>query len=669
MGNLEIKKDKGPEGIDVKTIELINKHFKEAHSYRETFEEEWKECEDFYAGKHWKDKNRSFKNLVFPLVEQEVSVLTDSLPSTDILARKEEREEDAKVLEASIHFTYEQQSFFLKLAMALRAALKTGTAFHYIDFDPDADNGQGLTTIKNVPWEHVYLDPAATEIDEAAFVGIKFPTRVEEAKRKFPKFKDQIKPFGANSASLGQDARGLSETRHNYMRGTENSDDKYKLDNMCEIEEAWLRDFTMVDIPEEETQKEIEKETEQFFNGDIPDITRFEDHTAHDIAHEAQLRQIVGEALGINPAIVTEGDIEGLKQDPELGLVINLIQDHMRIHDQYKTINPEGKRPKYENALRLVIKIGNVIVYDGDPPVNDGMVPLVPYYCYKDEKSIWGIGEVKNILPSQKSFNEMDNAEYESLHLTSNPGWVIESDCGVNPETITNKRGKVYVINKGSQFRRLEPGQTSPQLVARKQSDQQFMEIITGMNEASQGRRPGGITAAKAIERLQQQTNGRIRLKSSALALYSMPRLGRLVASRNAKYWTTERFMRVTDSATGEVKLVQYDPEKVKNLEYDVRITQSSLAGTDKEAQAEVMAAYVEKGWIPPKVYFQIVDVPNKKKVLEALEESDQQKMMLEQLAAENEQLKMQLQQTGVPAEQGMPAEMAPQDQGAILNG
>jgi hypothetical protein len=435
---------------------------------------------------------------------------------------------------------------------------------------------------------------------------------------------------------------------------------------MCIIEEAWLKDHSMVAIPEDETIAEITKETEEFFKGENPDIGRFEDHEKHLGAHGSQRFSVAATAMGMTPDMVTEQDIENLKaSDPEIALVLMMIEDHMKIHGQYQITNPENKKPKYENSLRLVIKIGSVIVYDGDPPVNDGLVPLVPYYCYKDEESIWGTGEVKNILPSQKSFNEMDNAEYESLHLTSNPGWIMEADAGVDPATITNKRGKVYVINKGSQFRRLEPGQTSPQLTMRKQSDHQFMMIVTGMNEASQGRQPGGVTAAKAIERLQQQTNGRIRLKSNTLALYSMPRLGRLVASRNAKYWTTERFMRVTDSSTGKVNLVKFSPEQVRDLEYDVRVTQSSLAGTDKEAQAEVMALYVEKGWLPPKVYFQIIDVPNKKKILEALEEADQQRMLLEQLAAENEQMK-QLINEAASGETNTPPQVTGPQAGAI---
>ena len=78
-----------------------------------------------------------------------------------------------------------------------------------------------------------------------------------------------------------------------------------------------------------------------------------------------------------------------------------------------------------------------------------------------------------------------------------------------------------------------------------------------------QGAQPGGVTAAKAIERLQQQTNGRFRLKTNSLALYSIPREAKLIASRNAKYWTTERLMRVTDNSTGQVNLIKFDPEQI----------------------------------------------------------------------------------------------------------
>lgn len=657
---MENKKDKMSESNpEAEAVKLVDKFFNEAKQYRQTKEEEWGECEEFYAGNQWKDKNRSFKNLIFPLVEQEISTLMDSMPGTDVLSYKEGQEEAAKILESAIHFVYEKENLFIKQVMAIRSSLITGTGFHYVDFDPDGDRGQGKVIIKVIPWKHVYLDPAASEIDEAAFVGIKFPMRVEEARRKFPKFAEKIMPTDGSQDDSSW-SKGNKEQGVNYGATASSAEDRYKLEGMTTLEEAWLRDYEMVEIPEEETMEEIKKETEEFFKGVNPDIGRFEDHEKHMAAHVEQKRAIMAEAMASNPG-ATEEDI---LNDPELGVVLMMIDDHNKIHSQYRQTNPDSKKPKFTDGLRLVLKFGNVLVYDGEAPVEDGMVPLVTYYCYKDS-DIWATGEVKHVLSSQKSFNEMDNAEYESLHLTSNPGWVMDADSGVNPGSITNKRGQVFIKNPGKEFRRLEPGQTSPQLSMRKQSDQQYMEIISGMNEASQGRRPGGVTAAKAIERLQQQTNGRLRLKSTTNQMYSMKRLGDLVSSRIVKYWTVERHMRLSDSTTGEIKRVIFDPESVKNLEYETRTVPGTLSGTDKEAVAEVMAAYVEKGWLPPKVYFQVIDVPNKKKILEALDQADQQMAMLQQLQAENEQLKQLI--NGVPAEQGMPAEMARQDGGNVL--
>ena len=649
-------KNKEDKKLEESVCEMIDKRFNEAKQYRQNFEGEWEECEEFYAGKHWKDKNRTYKNILFPLVEQEVSLLCDSMPGTDVLAYKEtpEAEEGAKILENGIHFVYEQQNLMLKQVQSVRSMLKTGNGFQYVDFDPDAEGGEGTITIKNLGWKHVYFDPAASDIDECSFVGIELPTRIDELKRRFPQHANKIEAqkveFGSSHNSNGREDRGSISSTQNTQP------DRYKGDGLTVVREAWIRDFQMVDIPEEETAEEIAKETEEFFNQVNPDITRFEHHAKHIEAHLAQKVSIAAEALGLIPQDVTEADIENLKlNDPEIGLILELIDDHIKIHEQYALTNPENKKPKYAESLRLVIKTGTVVLYDGPAPVQDGLVPLVPYYAYKEEESIYAFGEIKNVLSSQKSYNEMDNAEYESLHLTSNPGWVMSNDAGVDPSTITNKRGKVYIVNPGSEFRRLEPGQTSPQLSMRKAADAQAMYDISGINEASQGKQPGGINAAKAIERLQQSTAGRVRLKASQIALYSMPRLGKLVASRIVKYWTTERILRINDPETGKAKSVLFDPEKIKNLDYMIRVVPGSLAGVDKEAILSVLERFVDKGWLPPKVFFQATDVPFKRKILEELEKNDQQAMLLEQLAAENEQLKAQL--NGMPAAP-MPEEM-----------
>jgi hypothetical protein len=647
---------------DLKTCELVDKRFAEAAKHRGTKEDTWRECEDFYSGKHWKDAKKSYKNFVFSFIEQEAASLSDAIPGTDVLAYKEGQEEKAKTLESAIHFVLERNRAFLRDNMAIKSALKTGTGWQYIDFDPDADNGKGMPVIKNLPWQYVYIDPAATEIDEASFVGIKFPIRTEEAKRRFPKYAEHIaKEMGGGSPDGYESHQGEREDRASYsLTKSSSKEDKFKLDDMVTLEEAWLRSYEMEKVPEEDSLAEIQKETDQFFKGEVPDIGRHEDHTAHIPAHEAQLFAIAGEALGIDPSAVTEQDIEALKQDPELGIVIQLLQDHIKTHQEYAKLNPKGERPKYNSGLRLVMKIGKVIVYDGEAPVDDGKVPLVPFYCYKDEDSIYAMGEVEQILPAQKSYNEMDDAEYVALKLTSNPGWKMSPGAGVKPSSITNRPGQVFIVNEGHTFERLQPGQVSPQLEMRKENDRMAMQIITGQNDASQGRQPGGVTAARAIEALQAQTNGRYRLKTSQNAMYSIQRRGELIASRIVKYWTTERYMRVSDPSSGDILAAVYRPEDVQDLEYEIRVTPGALAGADKQAIYEVMDSFVQRGMITPKLFFQVTDLPHKKKILEELEANDQLMQQAQMLAQENEQLKLALQQMGGAPAGNIPAEENP---------
>jgi hypothetical protein len=561
------------------------------------------------------------------------------------------------MLESALRFVCDRNKIFLKDVMALKSSLKTGTGWQYIDFDPDADNGKGLPIVKNIPWQYIYIDPAATEIDEASFVGIKFPIRIEEAKRKFPKFADEI-TTGDSEGLLGSKSRGgVREDRANYVTDRPQKDDKAKLDGMVILEEAWLRDYKMVKVTEDETIEEIKKETEEFFKGENPDINRHQDHVAHYEAHEAQKRSIAAEALGVDPASITDADIEALREDPHFGIILNMIDDHNKIHQEYHKINPKGERPKYNSGLRLVMKIGKTIVYDGESPVDDGKVPLVPWYCYKDEDSIYAMGEIEQILPIQKSFNEMDDAEYQALKLTGNPQWKMSSDCGIKPSDLTNKVGQVYSIKPGTMLERIQPAVISSQLEQRKVNDLQAMQILTGQNEASQGRQPGGVTAARAIEALQAQTNGRYRLKSSAYAMYSKQRAGELIAARIVKYWTTERYLRIHDDSTGETIRVVFSPDDVKDLEYEIRVTPGALAGIDKQGLYDVMSTFVDKGMISPKTFFQVVDVPHKQKILEELAATDQLTQQAQALAQENEQLKQFINgaQQGAPAGQAAP--------------
>ena len=640
-------------------IKHLESKFKEANEYRRSLEEQWVEEETFYKGDQWKvAKRRPVKNWCFTVVEGEIPILTDTRPSASIIGMEDDDIDNAKVLESGVEYVLEKERFAMKLPETVRDMLITGTGWQYVDFDPDKENGEGSITVDTLDWRHVWVDPAANELDAADFAIIKKPVRVDKLKRRFPKHADDIKPV---------DIPNMEESNDDYSResrwspGTSMTDEKsrYGGKDLTILEEYWFKDYSMEKVDEIVTMDEIAKEARQLMEGEAPDVGMYEDHEEHIEAHEELKAIIVAQNLGVSVEEVTEDVIEQLReQSPELSVMLSMIDDHLEAHRVYQEQNPKGLKPKYYNNLRLVMKQGHTVLFDGEAPVKDGMIPLVPYYCYKSADSIYGTSEVRNIISSQKSYNEMDWAELQNLRLTGNSGWVIDEESGVDSDTLTNEPGLVVKKKKGTEARRLEAGSTNPQLGARKDADQRAIEQISGINEATQGRRPAGITAAQAIRFLQEQSVGRIRLKTRYLEEYSILRLGQLISSRIIKYWTTERKLRIWDKA-GQIKTLDFDPDNIQSLSYEVRVSPGSTAGLDKEAIFNVMKEMLQNQVIDPRTFFEVTDVPYKAKILERLNEQDEMQMQLEALAGENEELKAQL---GIPAE-GMPAEEVPLEQ------
>lgn len=621
----------------------VDQYFLESANARQKKEQKWEELERFYRGKHWQyNEKRPVKNFIFSIIEGEIPVLTDSMPASDVVAKEPDKQETAQMLSSSLQYVYDKNNLQLKNSEIIRAFLKVGTGHFYVDYDPDADGGAGLPTIRTLPWEFCFPDAYAKDIEDALYFGIKMPMRAEEVKRKFPDKADLIKGEtligdpnkDTHQAFIKPDVWDGIGGRNNVQG------DNVQLNDMVIYEEMWHKDYELIEIPEEETLEEIAKEAEQFIQAIAPDIVKWEDHAKHKEAHEEFKMLFIAQALQLEPEMITELDIKNAYQIPELALILNIIDDHIEAHNEFELINPEGKKPKFENGLRLTIRVGKEILYDGKAPVNDGMIPIAPAYCYKDDQDYWGTGEIHNMLDAQKSFNEMDWHELMGLRLNTNSGWVVDEESEVNADTLTNEPGLVVVKRQGTEVRRLEPGQVSPQLAQRKIGDVQTMENISGVNEVSQGRRPTGITAGNAIQALQAQSIGRIRLKERYFTYYTLPRLAKLCLSRIIQYWKAERLLRMYDD-NGKIQFFKFDPKMVENFDYDVRIVAGSTNQLNKEDIFTITSQLVEKGLISPKLFFTVnPDIPYRTKILEELEQNDQMALIIQQLQAENEQLK-----------------------------
>lgn len=672
------KKPNKQQSSDLPPIDIVGKlDFKreQAAEFKNQYTGERDEATNFYRGNQWKRGIRKpFKNVVFSTIETEVPILNDSQPGVDVMPIDEEKSLQAEQLDAAMRWTYDFNNLDMRRSQAVRSSLIRGDGWLYVDYDPDMSNGEGEVTIRNIPDELIFLDPTASLIDEAAYACIISPQRKEELDRKYGAKAKEIMPGGGSG--LKDTVKSILDGTYFEQKwtpaasGTSESKSRYDAKDIVFVEEHWVKDYTLENIPEDETEEEIRKEIAQFNNGENPDVFKWENHAAHIGAHEGQLQdfqaqidEIAAQALNVPVDLLTDADRQALLDDPEIGpqfeqiqLTIEIIKDHIRMHEIWLDENPKNKRPKYPKNWRLVIKVEDTVLYDDAPPVSDGMIPLVPIYCYKEESSIWGFGEARNIIPVQKSLNEMDWMELQGLRLNSNSGWVYDIQSGLSPHNFNNEQGIILGKVQGTEVRRLDPAQVSPQFANRKQEDIQFIQTISGINEFTQGKVPNQIQADAAIARLQSQSVGRIREKARYLDR-SMLRLGWLVASRIVKYWSNERKLRVFD-ADGRIKSVIFKPEEIESLRYEVRLAPGSTNIGNKQAQFDLFGEMLLKGMITPQMFFKVYEGPKKNQLQDMVEENDEQAAMLQQLMAENEQMKAILQESGlIPGEEGAPAD------------
>lgn len=641
---------------DDSVIKFVNEIESELKTYRKTFEADWKQFDDAYYGKQHKtgENVKTVKNHVFKIIETEVPVLTDSMPGTLFTATTQEKQYAADVLEGAVKWVYSDQSLQLLLPNLMRNALKSAPGYLYAFYNPDAKNGDGAIEYKELAWDQVLLDGNARTVDQSEKNQFKQKLRRSALMRMWPEKAEEIKKLKSSSMKDSVDDGNFEERDVSGTDAVKGKPATYSAKDILEYKETWVMDYDLEPIPADETQEELKEERDEFLEKEAPDIKKWQDHNAHIEDHyklRGELLAVIGAPADMPYDQIAQAAAAFIQSNPESAqdvqeglLIIKMIDNHIEEHEELKKINPSGERPKFEDGWRVIKSVGSVLLYDGPNPENNGMLPIVPFYAYKDD-TIYGFGEIKNILDAQRTLNDMDFRELENLRVNANSGWIGDHEAEVEANKLTNAPGIVVLKKRGTELRRLEPGTISPQLGQRKELDQLAMESISGVNEQTMnGALPGGNVAAITFDKVQTQAVGRIRLKDRMLQYYSMRRLAMLTASLIINHWTEETVLRFrTDDS--QIQELVYDPIEMQDLQYNVEISPGSMTGISKDAINAVYFNLLNGGHIDVMDFLSVAELPKKEQLLARLNEKNQTNAQVQQLQVDAQNQQMQFAQ------------------------
>jgi hypothetical protein len=209
----------------------------------------------------------------------------------------------------------------------------------------------------------------------------------------------------------------------------------------------------------------------------------------------------------------------------------------------------KGQKKKFPNGhLTTILPHQKIRLQSVENP-NEGP-NFNPYVRFVDTimpRQFYGEGLVESLIDIQKMLNKVAQTIVEYMRLMSNPIWIADKTSGVNWDKVTNKVGLIIQKEAGTEVRRDIPPPIPGYIFEFFRLLQGFANEVSGVHDVTQGRKPAGVTAAEAIETLQEAAHTRVRLKERNMQV-SLSKLAKLVISMMLQKYRAPRYHRVAGS-------------------------------------------------------------------------------------------------------------------------
>lgn len=253
-----------------------------------------------------------------------------------------------------------------------------------------------------------------------------------------------------------------------------------------------------------------------------------------------------------------------------------------------------------------------------------GQYPFIPFVAEKRRKSIVGISEVRNIMNNQKLLNKLVELPTTSALLTANPIALIQSGSGIDKNKWVSKPGMVWEVKDTTNaVKWLEPPSFQGDVYKLIDLMTQYIERIGGIYDANTGETPGAVTAAAAIQLLQEQ--GSIPIKGIARNLYaSIKEVYEQMIELVKEFYTEDRVIRI-NGENGGYEFINFNAIKYADVDFDIKVSAGASTPTSKAYIAQLAADLFEKQLLLPSEYVEMQEgLPNKDRIIARLRQAEQ---------------------------------------------
>ncbi len=286
----------------------------------------------------------------------------------------------------------------------------------------------------------------------------------------------------------------------------------------------------------------------------------------HSISHSRP------EQSGTDDFVVSEegkpGDRLGEALLLDLWCVHNLEAD-----ESDPTVTSEAKVSealKYYQHLTWVSD--RILAFEPQSKYEIGSPPFIDIVNYPQPNSGWGQGEPDQIEGLNLGIDVVMSEAVDAAVMAGNPPLLVErSVLKENPSGIRMQAGKHVILpNRGSLVEWMKSWQMPPYMQTIPVMFADFINTISGVHDVSQGRKPGQVTAASAIAKLQEAAQSRVRFKVKASMRGPLKYLYRLILRHIIENVHSTQSRVALDKQTGNMVTKQYSGKGLKLEDYEV---------------------------------------------------------------------------------------------------
>jgi len=292
-------------------------------------------------------------------------------------------------------------------------------------------------------------------------------------------------------------------------------------------------------------------------------------------------------------------------------------------------------------TVKLVISIGDKIIYHGKNLLNIDEYPCVPSICYYEPdvtSYAWRcMGLIRNSRDAQFLYNMRKIIELEILQSQINSGWIFPVDAVTDVKALRQSgQGFLVPLKAGrspDEIRRIDPPAIPQTMIELSNALAEDITKIIGVNEELLGadtddkagilsmlRQSAGLTTLQTIfDRLDyaQRLYGRIRMKAIRKN-FSKAKIQNILGREPHEHFFSSKI-----------------------LKYGLAVEEGNYSTTQRQTELQQLLYFRELGIpIPNKSIMRKAFISDKKRLMEDMEEESQQQAEQQQAEAQkNEQL------------------------------